>query len=96
MQDWSVLLIAFILGFFMKHLLGTVCNKKLLIEGVDDSDPCTGCCARYPDGPYAQWDVPHCRGLNDNINNNSYPRNSSPEHYCTDGVDKRCKWVPYQ
>jgi hypothetical protein len=32
MQDWIYLLIAFILGFFVKHLLGTVCRSRL-IEG---------------------------------------------------------------
>ena len=32
MQDWVELLIAFVLGFFVKHLLGTVCNSRL-IEG---------------------------------------------------------------
>ena len=32
MQDWVELLIAFILGFFAKHLLGTVCQSRL-VEG---------------------------------------------------------------
>jgi hypothetical protein len=32
MQDWIYLLIAFILGFFVKHLLGTVCHSRL-VEG---------------------------------------------------------------
>ena len=37
MQDWISLLIAFILGFFMKHLLGTVCGNRL-VEGEDVPD----------------------------------------------------------
>jgi hypothetical protein len=41
MQDWVELLIAFILGFFVKHLLGTVCNSRL-IEGVRESDLVAG------------------------------------------------------
>ena len=32
MQDWIGLLIAFVVGFFMKHLLETVCESRL-IEG---------------------------------------------------------------
>ena len=32
MKDYIELLIAFVLGFFMKHLLGTVCQSRL-IEG---------------------------------------------------------------
>lgn len=34
MKDYIELLIAFVLGFFMKHLLGTVCQSRL-IEGDD-------------------------------------------------------------
>ena len=34
MQDWIGLLIAFVLGFFMKHLLGTVCESRL-VEGLE-------------------------------------------------------------
>ena len=33
MKDWIELLVAFVLGFFMKHLLGTVCQGRL-VEGV--------------------------------------------------------------
>ena len=32
MQDWIELLIAFVLGFFMKMLLGTMCSGHL-VEG---------------------------------------------------------------
>ena len=32
MQDWVGLLIAFVIGFFAKHLLGTVCQSRL-VEG---------------------------------------------------------------
>jgi hypothetical protein len=38
MKDWISLLIAFVLGFFMKHLLGTVCGNRL-VEGEDDNCP---------------------------------------------------------
>ena len=30
MQDWIDLLIAFVLGFFMKTLMGTVCQSRLV------------------------------------------------------------------
>jgi hypothetical protein len=32
MQDWVGLLIAFVLGFFMKSLMGTLCHSRL-VEG---------------------------------------------------------------
>tara|TARA_B110000858_G_scaffold193793_1_gene247023 strand:- start:1038 stop:1364 length:327 start_codon:yes stop_codon:yes gene_type:complete len=41
MQDWVELLIAFMLGFFVKHLLGTVCNSRL-IEGVRERELVAG------------------------------------------------------
>ena len=37
MKDYIELLIAFVLGFFMKHLLGTVCQSRL-IEGEEYTD----------------------------------------------------------
>lgn len=36
MQDWVGLLIAFVVGFFAKHLLGTVCESRL-VEGTSDN-----------------------------------------------------------
>ena len=45
MRDWIKLLIAFVLGFFMKHLLGTVCGNRL-VEGEDDN--CNGAFNEIP------------------------------------------------
>tara|TARA_B110000858_G_scaffold190579_1_gene238717 strand:+ start:1399 stop:1563 length:165 start_codon:yes stop_codon:yes gene_type:complete len=34
MKDWIELLVAFVLGFFMKSLMGTICQSRL-VEGSD-------------------------------------------------------------
>ena len=39
MQDWIGLLIAFVLGFFMKQLLGTMCHSRL-VEGNSSYPKC--------------------------------------------------------
>ena len=40
MQDWIELLIAFVLGFFMKTLMGTVCQSRL-VEPAEQSSGLT-------------------------------------------------------
>ena len=58
MQDWVGLLIAFVLGFFMKSLMGTVCQSRL-VEGDTDIPDCVHGKDYYTQNIYGQ-----CPGKN--------------------------------